>query len=152
MRRYVEEDGQHRIQKMEVGDKLVTRSRVITKTDLELFAVCTGATAPLFLSEDYAKSVGWKTQLTPGLLTYSVALGLMIQSGFLADVVAYIGTNNMKFIAPVYPYDTIRVEVEVLGKKQTKKGNFVCDYKWVIKNQHDEAVAEGENTSMCKPG
>jgi len=143
---YIEEDMQKHIQNMEIGDKLVTKSRVITKTDTELYAISTGDTLPMFLNEEYARSLGWKTQLVPGLFSYSIAVGLLIQSGFIADVMAYMGTDNLRFIAPVYPYDTIRAEVEVLSKKETKKGNWICSYKWVIRNQNNEAVAEGENT------
>ena len=148
---YIEENMQKHIQNMEIGDKMVTKSRVVTKTDLELYAISTGDTIPIFLSEEYARSLGWKTQLVPGLLSYSIAVGLLIQSGFIADVIAYMGTDKMRFLAPVYPYDTIRVEAEVLSKKETKKGNWVCSYKWVIRNQNDEAAAEGENTCMFKP-
>ena len=143
---YVEESAQKHIQDMEVGDRIVTKSRVITKTDLELYAISTGDVHPMFLSEEYAQSLGWKTQLVPGPLSYSIAVGLMIQSGFIADVMAYMGTDKMKFLAPVYPYDTIRAEAEVLSKKETKKGNWISSYKWVIKNQNDEVTAEGENT------
>ena len=146
MRQYNEPDMQPRIQNMEAGDRIVTKSRVITKTDLELYAISTGDTHPMFLSEEYAKSFGWKTQIVPGLLSYSIAVGLMIQSGFISDVMAYMGTDKMSFHAPVYPYDTIRVEAEVLSKKQTKSGNWIASYKWVIRNQNNEATAEGENT------
>ena len=146
MRQYNEPDMQPRIQNMEAGDRIVTKSRVITKTDLELYAISTGDTHPMFLSEEYAKSFGWKTQIVPGLLGYSIAVGLMIQSGFISDVTAYMGTDKMRFLAPVYPYDTIRVEAEVLSKKQTKSGNWIASYKWVIRNQNNEATAEGENT------
>ena len=141
---------QKHIQNMEVGDKIVTKSRVITKTDLEFYAIATGDTHPMFLSEEHARSVGWKTQLVPGLLSYSIAVGLLIQSGFIANVIAYMGTDKMRFLAPVYPYDTIRVEAEVLSKKETKKKNWICTYKWVIRNENNEAVAEGENTCMFK--
>ncbi|MFC2040785.1 MaoC family dehydratase [Chloroflexota bacterium] len=143
---YDEEGMQKHIQNMEVGDRFVTKSRVITKTDLELYAISTGDTHPMFLSEEHAQSFGWKTQLVPGLLSYSIAIGLLIQSGFVSDVKAYMGTDKMRFLAPVYPYDTIRVETEVLSRKETKKGDLVCSYKWVIKNQKGEATAEGENT------
>ena len=143
---YIEENAQKHIQDMEIGDKILTKSRVITKTDLELYAISTGDTHPMFLSEEYARSLGWKMQLVPGLLTYSIAIGLLIQSGFIIDVTAYMATDKLRFLAPVYPYDTIRVEAEVLAKKQTKKGNWVCSYKWIIRNQNDEALAEGENT------
>ena len=146
MQQYIEEDMQKYIQNMEVGDKIITKTRVITKTDLELYAISTGDTHPMFLSEEHARSFGWKTQLVPGLLSYSIAIGLLIQSGFIADVIAYLGTDKLRFLAPVYPYDTIKVEAEVLSKKETKKGNWICSYKWVVKNQNNEAVSEGENT------
>jgi len=58
---------------------------------------------------------------------------------------AFMGTDKVKFNAPVYPYDTIRVETEVLSKKQSKRASWICSYKWIVRNQNDEAVAEGEN-------
>jgi len=130
---------------MDIGDRFITKSRVITKTDLELYAISTGDTHPMFLSEEQAKAAGWKNQLVPGLLTFSIAVGLLIQSGYISDVMAFMGTDKVKFNAPVYPYDTIRVETEVLSKKQTKSANWICSYKWIVRNQNDEAVAEGEN-------
>ena len=143
---YVEEDMRKYIEKMGVGDRIVTKPRVISRTDVELFAVATGAAEPMFLSEEHAREVGWEKQLAPGLLAYSVAVGLMLQSGFIADVTAYMGTDGMKFLAPVYVGDTIRVEAEVLSKKQTKSSDWICSYKWEIKNQGDETTAEGINT------
>ena len=86
----------------------------------------------------------------PGLLSFSIAVGLLIQSGFISDVIAFLGTDKVRFNAPVYPYDSIRVEAEVLSKKKTKNENWICSYKWIIRNQNDEAVAEGENTCMFK--
>lgn len=146
MTQFREADTQKHLTDMKIGDRFITKSRVITRTDLELYAISTGDTHPMFLSEEYAKASGWKTQIVPGLLAYSIAVGLMVQSGFIADVVAYMGTDNMKFLAPVYPYDTIRVETEVIAKKQTRTGDRVGSYKWVIRNQNNEATAEGENT------
>ena len=142
---YNEEEMQQHVQNMEIGDKFITKPRVITKTDLELYAISTGDTHPMFLSEERAKAAGWKNQLVPGLLTFSIAVGLLIQSGYISDVMAFMGTDKVKFNAPVYPYDAVRVETEVLSKKQTKSGNWTCSYKWIVRNQNDEAVAEGEN-------
>ena len=74
MPQYIEESMQKYIQNMGVGDKILTKPRVITKTDLELYAISTGDTHPMFLSEEYARSFGWKTQIVPGLLSYSIAV------------------------------------------------------------------------------
>ena len=143
---YIEENMQKRMQDMEVGDRIVTKSRVVTKTDLELYAASVGDTHPMFLSEEAAQAAGWNTQLVPGLLTVSIAIGLLIQAGYIKDVMAFMATDKVRFNEPVYPYDTIRVETEVLSKKQTSKGNWICSYSWVVRNQKDEAVVQGENT------
>lgn len=146
VKEYVEPDIQKPIQEMDVGDRFITKPRVITRTDLELYAVNTGDTHPMFLSEEAAQAAGWKTQVVPGLLTFSIAVGLLIQGGYVRDVTAFMGADKVRFNAPVYPYDTIRVETQVLSKKQTDKGNWICSYSWVVRNQKGEAVAEGENT------
>lgn len=143
---YVEHSMQRPIQQLDVGDTFVTKPRVITRTDLELYAISTGDTHPLFLSEEAAQAAGWKTQLVPGLLTFSIAVGLLIQAGYIRDVIAFMGADKVRFSAAVYPYDTIRVETRVLSKKQTSKGDWKCSYSWVVRNQRDEAVAQGENT------
>ena len=142
---YNERDVQKPAQETEVGDKFITKSRVITKTESELFVTNTGDIHPMFMNERAAQAVGWKTQLVPGLLTFSIAVGLLIQAGYLRDVIAFMGTDKVRFNAPVYPYDSIRVETEMLSKKRTSKGNWICSYSWMVLNQDGEAVIEGEN-------
>ena len=53
---YNEEEMQRHIQNMDIGDKFITEPRVITKTDLELYAISTGDTHPMFLSEERARA------------------------------------------------------------------------------------------------
>lgn len=141
---YIENDWRKPIQKMEVGDRVTTKSRVITKTETELFAIIGGDYAAQFLSERAAKENGWKNQLVPGLLSVNIAYGLLIQNGFLKDVIAYMGTSNMEFLSPVYLEDSIGVEAEITSKKKAKKG-WICEYDWIIKNQENVIVATGHN-------
>ena len=141
---YVEDNWRTPIQKMEIGDKITTKMRTITITDVELGALLGGDYAPQFLSEKAAKDSGWKAQLLPGVCTLNIAYGLLIQAGFLSDVIAYMGTDRLRFHAPVYPGDSIRMEAEVMSKKKTEKG-WICEYDWTIRNQDDLAVADGHN-------
>ena len=141
---YVEDTWRKPIQKMEIGDKLITKSRVITRSEVEVFALLGGDIAPQFLNGDAARESGWKDQLVPGLCSLNIAYGLLIQSGFIADIIAYMSTKNMNFLAPVYPGDSIRMETEVTSKKKTEKG-WLCEYDWTIRNQDGTAVAEGHN-------
>ncbi len=144
MRNYIEDDWRTPIQKMEIGDTLITKYRTITRTDVELCALLGGDYAPQFLSKRSAIEAGWENQLLPGAFTLNIAYGLLIQAGFLSDVIAYIGTDNLRFHAPVYPGDTIRVEAEVTNKNKTKKG-WMCEYDWKISNQDGVIVATGHN-------
>ena len=142
---YFEDDWRKAAQKMEVGDRLTTKSRIISRTDVELFALLGGDVIPQFLSDSHAQEAGWKSQLVPGLCTLNIGYGLLIQSGFIADVIAYMGTKNMEFRLPVYVGDSVRMETEVASKKLTKKG-WICEYDWTIVNQDGEAVGMGHNT------
>ncbi|UCF94024.1 MAG: MaoC family dehydratase N-terminal domain-containing protein [Desulfobacterales bacterium] len=144
-KKYYEEQLQVHIQNMAVGETFVTKSRVVTRTELELYASINGDTLPVFLSEEASRKAGWDGHLVPGLLTFSLAVGLLIQSGFISQVVAFLGCDQVKFLKPVYAYDEIHVAAEVLSKKTTEKGKSVCTYKWHVINQRDELVAEGVN-------
>lgn len=142
---YRERDRYVQVERLEIGDTFITNSRVITRSDVEGFAATTGYTLPLFMSDEAAREAGWESQLVPGMLGVSMCIGLLIQSGFLATVIASMGTDGLSFNKPIYLYDSIHVEVEVTGKKQTKKGDWICAYKWVAKNQRGENVTEGMN-------
>ncbi len=141
---YVEDDWRKPIQKMEVGDKTTTKARIVSRTDIEMGALMGGDYAAQFLSEKAAQESGWKSQLLPGVCSLNIAYGLLIQSGFLSDVIAYIGTDNLRFHAPVYADDSIRMEAEITSKKKTGKG-WMCEYDWKIRNQDQVAVASGHN-------
>jgi acyl dehydratase len=143
-KRFIEDNWRTPIQKMEIGDKIITKLRTITKTDIELGALLGGDYAPQFLSEKAAQDSGWKTQLLPGICTVNIAYGLLIQAGFLSDIIAYMGTDNMRFHAPVYPGNSIRMEAELTSRKKSKKG-WICEYDWIIKNQDGVNVADGHN-------
>ena len=102
------------------------------------------------MSEEAAQAAGWKTQLVPGLLTLSIALGLLTEAGYTRDIMAIMGSDEVRFNAPVYPYDAIRVEGELLSKRRTSKGNWVGVYSLVVKNQHNMAVAQAKNLWMSR--
>lgn len=147
---YREDSWRKAVQDMEIGDTFVTKSRVITRTETELFALLGGDTIPMFLSEDGGRKRGWNGQLVPGLCTLNIAYGLLMQGGFLKDVLAYMGTRDMEFVQPVYPGDAIWVKTKVTAKKETKKGT-ICDYDWTIYNQDDVRIGSGHNYCIFKP-
>jgi len=71
---YNEEEMQRHIQNMDMGDRFITKPRVITRTDLELYAISAGDTHPMFLSEEHAKAAGWNKPRTQ--IGYAATNGL----------------------------------------------------------------------------
>src|SRR4030042_3290975 len=96
------------------GDKFETRSRVVTGTDIDIFAALTGATNPLFMDEEFGKKLGYKGRIAPGLLTLSLAQGLQYLMGLFDHIIAFSGIDKLRFLASVNPGDTIRCSVEVV--------------------------------------
>ncbi|MBU2027512.1 MAG: MaoC family dehydratase [Proteobacteria bacterium] len=149
--------GNLRIQHMKVGDKYVTSSRIVTRTEIENFCAATGMKLPIFASDEWVKAspehqaLGVKGSVAPGQFAMAIFLGNLITDGLLDDVIVQLGTDKVKYLAPVYPYDTLRTEIEITGNRVSKSGTqVIVDYKWAVKNQNDVIVEQGENTCMFK--
>jgi acyl dehydratase len=139
------------VSQFEPGEKYTTDPHIVTATDIENFARTTRYEKPIFLDEQYARDMGFKDRIAQGGFTLSLTTGLIDSSGILDDAIALAGLNNVRFMAPVYPYDTLRVEVELLSRRVTADGKrAVCTLKWVTRNQNGEAVAEGEHVEICR--
>lgn len=137
----------------EIGDTFMTAEKVITQAEEELFCVITENKLPMFLSDEAAQKKGWEKRIIPGVMTFSIAIGLMETSGILDDVVAFLGTDDLRFVKPAYIGDTLRVLVELKEKKISKGGSRgTVHYEWRLVNQHGDDIVRGINTCMFKVG
>jgi acyl dehydratase len=133
------------------GDRFVTRSRVVTGTDMDIFAALTGATNPLFLNEDFGKKRGFKGRIAPGMLILALAVGAQYSMGLFDHIIAFLGVDKLRFLSPVYPGDTIKYNVEVIKKRHTeRKERGIIVFKWVGENQDGNSVIEAEGTFMMR--
>lgn len=132
-----------------VGEKFTTFSRTITEADLAdalgLARIC----SPLFMDEEYAKKTIYGGRIVPGLLTVAVTIGLFERMGLLdGTLIALLGVNY-KFTKAVKPGDTIHVEEEVVGKRETRRPERgIVIFKDTVVNQRGETVMEGERPVM----
>jgi len=145
---YFEDKEEKRIQALEIGDKFTTKWSPISEGLIESFVRLIGLDHPLFLNDEYAKNLGFKSRVSTGLLTLAYVMGLLFRSGLLRDGV-YLGTDKCVHKLPVYPGDMIRGELTLLDKKVTSKGDrIIVNYQWQVRNQGDQVVSEGINTCM----
>jgi acyl dehydratase len=119
-------------------------TKPITGTEIDLFTQMSGMDLPGFLNADFARGKGFRNRLTPAPYVMASMFGLMAKHGFLSDAV-FVAATDISFKTPVHPGDRLSAEVEVLSKKEKKRGGPII-YKWRVQNQEGKLIAEGVNT------
>jgi acyl dehydratase len=135
-----------------VGEVYRTRARTVSETDIVNFVNQCGFTEPLFLDMEYVKRESvFKRRAAPGALTFALAEGLVMQTGLIHGTgMAFLGAD-LKIVAPVLEGDTIRVEVEVADKRETRKPDRgIVSYRHRVLNQRDEVVLEATIQRMIR--
>lgn len=139
-------EGEHPFRKslaeLRIGDQVVSGSRTVTLEDIETFAEFTGDTFYAHMDEEAAAANPFfPGRVAHGYLLVSWAAGLFVDAA-PGPVLANYGLENLRFITPVSPGDSIRVELTAkqISPRETDEYGEV---RWdaVLKNQHDELVA-----------
>jgi acyl dehydratase len=135
-----------------VGDVHRTLARTISQTDIVNFVNQCGFTEPLFLDMEYVKRESlFGRRAAPGALTFALSEGLVMQTGLIHGTgMAWLG-GELRVVSPVLEDDTIRVEVEVSDKRETKKPDRgIVTYRHRVLNQRDEVVLEATIQRMIR--
>ena len=130
-----------------------TDGRTVTEFDVMTFVTLTGYLEPLFIDEEYIREKsGFGERIAPGLLTTAFADALIAQTGVLHGTgMALLGIEGLKMKAPVKVGDTIRVEVEITGKRETSKPDRgVVTSRQIVRNQRGETVVEYTVSRMIR--
>ena len=135
-----------------IGARHETLARTLSETDIVNFVNLCGFTEPLFMDMEYVKKESvFGRRAAPGALTFALAEGLIMQTGLIHGTgMAYLG-GEIRVLAPVLEGDTIRVEIEVVDKRETKKPDRgIVTYQHRILNQKDELVLEARIQRMIR--
>jgi oxepin-CoA hydrolase / 3-oxo-5,6-dehydrosuberyl-CoA semialdehyde dehydrogenase len=130
-----------RMSELNIGDTLRTASRTVTLEDIEHFAHFTGDTFYAHMDEEAAKaSPVFEGRVAHGYLILSFAAGLFVDPD-PGPVLANTGLENLRFLTPLYPGDSMRVELTVRAK--SIKSEETGQVRWAVEifNQRDELVA-----------
>jgi acyl dehydratase len=135
-----------------VGEVYRTLARTVSETDIVNFVNQCGFTEPLFLDMEYVKRESvFGRRAAPGALTFALSEGLVMQTGLIHGTgMAWLG-GELRVVAPVLEGDTIRVEVEVADKRETRKPDRgIVTYRHRVLNQRDEIVLEASIQRMIR--
>jgi oxepin-CoA hydrolase/3-oxo-5,6-dehydrosuberyl-CoA semialdehyde dehydrogenase len=130
-----------RMCELAVGDTWLTGSRTVTLEDIEHFANFTGDTFYAHMDEEAAKaSPIFEGRVAHGYLILSFAAGLFVDPD-PGPVLANTGLENLRFLTPLYPGDSMRVELTV--KSKSIKTEETGQVRWAVEvyNRDDDLVA-----------
>jgi oxepin-CoA hydrolase / 3-oxo-5,6-dehydrosuberyl-CoA semialdehyde dehydrogenase len=139
------------IEELELGDCVVSPPELVTLEDIEHFAHFTGDMFYAHMDEDAAKvNPFFGGRVAHGYYIVSLAAGLFVDPA-PGPVLANTGIDNLRFITPVFPGDSLKV---ILTCKQ-KNPREIEDYgevRWdtVITNQDDKVFAQDDVLTMVQ--
>ena len=140
-----------RISELDIGHTLKTASRTVTLEDIEHFAHFTGDTFYAHMDDEAAKaSPIFEGRVAHGYLILSFAAGLFVDPD-PGPVLANTGLENLRFLTPLYPGDSMRVELTV--KSKSVRNDEVGEVRWAVYvyNHKDEVVASYDLLTMNVP-
>ncbi len=133
---------------LHVGETLNTDPREITMDDVAHFAEFTGDTFYAHMDEAAAaRNPFFPGRVAHGYLLLSFAAGLFVEPNE-GPVLANTGLDNLRFMKPVVPGDSIKVRLTV--KTKTPRNDEYGEVRWhvTLTNQDDDLVAEYDLLTM----
>ena len=113
----------------------------VTEADIKRFAAQFDP-QPFHLDNEAAKQTAFKGLAASGWHTAALAMGLTVQiHPFGPHPLLGAGVDNLRWMLPVRPGDTLRIEGELVGLTPSRsKPIGTVLIKWTLFNQRDEAV------------
>jgi oxepin-CoA hydrolase/3-oxo-5,6-dehydrosuberyl-CoA semialdehyde dehydrogenase len=133
---------------LEIGRTIHTASRTVTLADIEHFAEFTGDNFYAHMDEEAAKANPFfPGRVAHGYLILSFAAGLFVDPA-PGPVLANYGLDNLRFMKPVSPGDTL--SVRLTAKEKTRRNDDYGEVRWdvAVTNQDGEQVASYELLTM----
>jgi 2-methylfumaryl-CoA hydratase len=136
--------------------------RTVTVGDVAIYNGIYGPRFAVQSSDTFAAAIGYPRAPVDDLLVFHIVFGKTVPEISL-NAVANLGYANCRFLAPVYPGDTLTATSEVIGLKENSSrktgivfvrsagyrqdGSLVLEYvRWVMVRKRDEAAeAPGEH-------
>ena len=126
-------------------------SRTVTEADNLLFSCLTHNPALLHLDEEYCRtSTEFGRRIVNSAFTLGLMVGISVGDTTLGTAVANLGWDEVRFPKPVFHGDTIRVETEVIGLRDSKSrpDQGIVTFLHRAYNQHGELVGHCKRSGL----
>jgi acyl dehydratase len=124
--------------------------RTVTETDNLLFTALSHNPAQLHLDAEYTKGTEYGRVLVNSCFTLSLMVGVSVGDTTLGTAVANLGWDEVRFPAPVFVGDTLRIETEVaeLRESKSRPNAGIVTFVHHAYNQEDTLVASCRRSGL----
>jgi acyl dehydratase len=135
---------------VEVGQEWESLGRTLTQADIVNFAGLSGDFNPIHMDHEFAKKTPYHQPIAHGLLVFSIASGLGINSPPMRTL-AFISISEWQFRNAVFIGDTLKVRTKVLSRESRAGGRRgVISWQRQVVNQAGKIVQEGITTTLVE--
>jgi acyl dehydratase len=138
-------------EEFEVGQRIQHgTARTVTEMDNVLFCALTMNPQPLHLDEEFASKTQFGQRIVNGLYTMGLVVGLTVMELSEGTIVANLSYEKVAHPNPVFHGDTIRVETEVLEKRESRSNpdRGLVRFRHIGRKQDGTVVVEVERTTL----
>jgi acyl dehydratase len=125
-----------------IGERMVTHGVTLTESMIIDFALRYDP-QPFHLDVEAARQSNYGGLIASGFQTLALGFRMVLETGvFRAASMGSPGFDELRWLKPVRPGDTLHTEIEVTEKKpsSSKPDRGILRIAYRIKNQQDEAV------------
>jgi acyl dehydratase len=132
---------------MEVG-KTYTHpiTRTVTEMDNVLFSTLTMNPQPLHIDRHFSAQTEWGQPLMNSLFTLGLMVGISVNELTVGTIVANLGMTEVKFPAPLFQGDTVRVTTEIVSKRDSRSRPDAG----IVEFQHRAYKQDGTLVAECR--
>lgn len=123
--------------------------RTLTEADSLQFSTATCHWSPMYVNREFSRAHGHQDLVVNPFLILCTAVGLSVEDLSEAGG-GFLGMNDVRFICPSYPGDTISVTstVEDVRESNSRPDFGIVSWKTIATNQRGEVVLELRRTNL----
>lgn len=137
-----------------IGDRWTSAGRTLSEAELLQACMSSGDWHPIHADEEYASRTPLKHRIFQGSWGLHIATGMATAFPEMGEaVIGALGLNEWRYLKPLFVGDTVRVEVEIVGKRRTSDGRRgVIERRLTLRNQAGDVVQQGITSMLVATG
>lgn len=123
--------------------------RTLSEADNTLFTTATLAYNPIYFNAEYARALDYRGAVVNPMLVLCTAVGMSVED--LSEAGGpFLGVNQIRFLRPVYPGDTLSARSTVVDKRESgSRPDFgIVTWETEASNQDGEVVLHYRRTNL----